>query len=151
MKKICLFLITFLPFLGFSQALNPVKWEGKFNALSNNEGEIILSCKIEKGWHIYSIKPTDAGPIPTSFNFSPGSNYELVGTVVESNAQEILDKAFDAKLWIIEEKGVFKQKIKLKNTKGFNTPIKLEFMVCNDMQCLPPKTVDLQIIVAANK
>lgn len=151
MKKITVFLIALLPFFGFSQALNPVKWQAGFTALPNNEGEITITAHIEKNWHIYSIKPTDAGPIPTSFVFTPGANFELMGKTEETNAHEILDKAFDAKLWIIDEKGVFKQKIKLKNAKGFNTIIKLEFMTCNDIQCLPPKTVDLSLNIPAKK
>lgn len=152
MKKLLLFFIAVLPILSFSQNLNPVKWEVKFTELSNNEGEIVLTAKIDKGWHVYSqnISP-DAGPIPTSFNYSPGSNFELVGKTLETNAKEIHDKAFDTKMLIFEEKAVFKQKMKLKNTKGFNSPIKLEFMTCNDLQCLPPKTVDLQLIVPAKK
>lgn len=151
MKKLVFLFIIFLPTFSFSQAHDPVKWEAKFNELPGTDGEIVINARIENGWHIYSIKPTDAGPIPTSFNFSPDSNYELIGKTEESNAHEILDKAFDAKLWIIEEKGTFKQKIKLKNQKGFSIPVKLEFMVCNDMQCLPPKTIELQIIVPAQK
>ncbi len=152
MKRLILFLFALIPFLGSSQTLNPVKWEVKFNELPNSEGEIIITAKIDKGWHIYSqnISP-DAGPIPTSFNFSPGSNFELIGKTIETNAKEIHDKAFDTKMLIFDDKAIFKQKIKLKNSSGFNSPLKLEFMTCNDMQCLPPKTVDLQIIVPAKK
>lgn len=151
MKKLNLLLILFIPFLGFAQTLNPVKWEAKFTQLTEITGEIVITAKIDKGWHIYSQRPTDVGPIPTSFVFAPGSNFELVGKTNESNAKEEYVKAFEAKVWIFDEKAVFTQNIKIKNTKGFNSTLKLEFMTCNDIQCLPPKTIDLQITVPAKK
>lgn len=152
MKKTLLFLSLLVPVLSFSQALNPVKWEATYSSLSANEGEIIITAKIEKGWHIYSqnIAP-DAGPIPTTFNYTPGTNFELNGKTTEGNAHEVFDKAFDTKLLIFDDKAEFKQKIKVKNTKGFSTIIKLEFMTCNDMQCLPPKTIELNLNIISKK
>lgn len=152
MKNFIVFCLSLFSFLSFGQNLNPVKWEAVYKSKNNNEGEIIITAKIEKGWHIYSqnISP-DAGPIPTSFIVSPGNNFELASKILETNPIEIHDKAFDAKLMIFEEKGIFTQKIKLKNIKGFNSIIKVEFMVCNDMQCLPPKTVDIAVNIPAVK
>ena len=74
--KILTFLTAFcLPLCFLAQSVNPVKWEVKYNDLTNKEGEIIITASIEKGWHTYSqnISP-DAGPVPTTVNFSPGSN-----------------------------------------------------------------------------
>lgn len=152
MKKIFILLSFFATFLGFSQAPSPVKWEASYLSINADEGEIIIVAKIDKGWHIYSqnIAP-DAGPIPTSFNYTPGTNFELVGKTIEGNAHEVFDKAFDTKLLIFDDKAEFKQKIKLKNSKGFTTDVKLEFMTCNDMQCLPPKTIELTVNIASKK
>ncbi|MBL7894735.1 MAG: sugar transporter [Bacteroidia bacterium] len=152
MKKIFILLSFFATFFGFSQAPSPVKWEASYLSINADEGEIIIVAKIDKGWHIYSqnIAP-DAGPIPTSFNYTPGTNFELVGKTVEGNAHEVFDKAFDTKLQIFDDKAEFKQKIKLKNSKGFTTLVKLEFMTCNDMQCLPPKTIELTVNIASKK
>ena len=36
-------------------------------------------------------------------------------------------------------------------TSSFQTPIKIEYMVCNDKQCLPPKTIDIMLVVPAKK
>lgn len=152
MKKILLILSFFVSFLGFSQAPNPVKWEASYSPINSDEGEIVIIAKIDKGWHIYSqnISP-DAGPIPTSFNYTPGANFEIVGKTIEGNAHEVFDKAFDTKLLIFDDKAEFKQKIKIKNSKGFVTIVKLEFMTCNDMQCLPPKTIELTVNIAPKK
>ena len=152
MKNWC-FLMTFLaPLYFFGQVMNPVKWEAKYNELPNGESEIIVTATIEKGWHTYSqnISP-DAGPVPTTVNFSPGSNYELVGKAIEDNVKEEFDKTFEMKIASFEGKAIIKQKVKRKNLKSFETPIKIEYMVCNDKQCLPPKTIDLTLSVTAKK
>lgn len=152
MKKLLFFFSLFASLFSFSQAPNPVKWEASYSSINSDEGEIIITAKIDKGWHIYSqnIAP-DAGPIPTTFNYTPGTNFELVGKTIEGNAHEVFDKAFDTKLLIFDDKAEFKQKIKLKNSKGFTTIVKLEFMTCNDMQCLPPKTIELLVNVTSKK
>lgn len=152
MKKLLFFFSLFASLFSFSQAPNPVKWEASYSSINADEGEIIITAKIDKGWHIYSqnIAP-DAGPIPTTFNYTTGTNFELVGKTIEGNAHEVFDKAFDTKLLIFDDKAEFKQKIKLKNSKGFTTIVKLEFMTCNDMQCLPPKTIELTVNIASKK
>jgi thiol:disulfide interchange protein DsbD len=152
MKKRVFLTLLLMPFYFFSQVQNPVKWEAKYTELPNGEGEIIVSAEIEKGWHTYSqnISP-DAGPVPTTVNFSPGSNYEMIGKSIEENVKEEFDKTFEMKIASFEHKAVIKQKMKRKNLKEFQTPIKIEYMVCNDKQCLPPKTIDLTLTVPAKK
>lgn len=148
--KSLIVLLSFLgPFLGFSQTLNPVKWQAQYSDLPNNEGEITVTATIDKNWHIYSQKATDAGPIPTSFVFSPAKDFQLIGKPVEENAKEEYVKAFEAKVFVFEGKAVFKQKIKRTNLKAFSSLVKLEYMTCNDMQCLPPKNVELSISATA--
>ena len=151
--KIKCFLISFLvPFYFLGQNMNPVKWEAKYIELANGESEIIVTATIEKGWHTYSqnISP-DAGPVPTTVSFSPGSNFEMIGKPIEENVKEEFDKTFEMKIASFEGKAIIKQKLKRKNLKSFESPIKIEYMVCNDKQCLPPKTIDLTLIVPAKK
>ena len=152
MKKTLFFPLFLVPFYFFGQGMNPVKWEAKYNELPNNEAEIIVIATIEKGWHTYSqnISP-DVGPVPTTVNFSPGSDYEMIGKSTEENVKEEFDKTFEMKIASFDGKAIIKQKLKRKNAKSFNTPIKIEYMVCNDKQCLPPKTVDLMLVVPAKK
>ena len=152
MKKQLFFSLFLVPFCFLGQVQNPVKWEAKYSELPNGEAEIIVTASIEKGWHTYSqnISP-DAGPVPTTVNFSPGSNYEMIGKSIEENVKEEFDKTFEMKIASFEGKAIIKQKLKRKNLKEFQTPIKIEYMVCNDKQCLPPKTVDLMLSVPAKK
>jgi thiol:disulfide interchange protein DsbD len=128
-----------------AQQKDPVSWTTSYKALSNGEGEISITGKIDKGWHIYSQRPTDAGPIPTSFTLVPSAAFERLGDAVEEGSQEEFDKAFDAKIFVFNERAVFRQKIKVKGKPGFVIPVKLEYMSCNDMMCLPPKVIELSV------
>jgi thiol:disulfide interchange protein DsbD len=142
------FLAAFLIFasgiFNFSKAQEPVKWSAVYKSISASEGEIIITANIEKGWHTYSQRPTKDGPISTSFTFTPSKDYELEGKTTESEAHEEFVKAFGTKIFIFSDKAEFKQKIKLKK-KGTTIPVKIEFMCCNDMMCLPPKNVELTV------
>jgi hypothetical protein len=131
----------------FSQALNPVTWQASYQAISKTEGEILITAHIEKDWHTYSQRETTDGPIPTSFSFTPSGKYQLLGKTEESEAHEEYVPAFEAKIFVFTGKAEFRQKIKHSGTAAFDLPFRLEFMSCNDMMCLPPKTIDLFVKV----
>lgn len=152
MRHLFLSLFLLVNLITFSQTqLNPVSWSVSYTDLPDNEGEIVFKAKIDPKWHIYSQRPTDAGPIPTSFSISPPAGIELLGHVQENDAHEEFVAAFDAKVFIFEKEAVFKQKIKRKTTAGATISAAVEYMTCNDRQCLPPKTVDLTVTVPAKK
>ncbi|MCW3076941.1 MAG: hypothetical protein JWO32_1550 [Bacteroidetes bacterium] len=146
MKNLILILSFVFAFTGLqSQTQNPVSWHATYKSISKTEGEIIITALIENGWHTYSQRDTKAGPIPTSFKFIPSKQYSLIGKTEESNAHEEYVKAFEAKILVFTAKAEFKQKIKL---TGKDIPVvnfKIEYMCCNDMMCLPPKTIDLSV------
>lgn len=148
MKTLFLSFFLTLNLVGFSQIpLNPVTWKATYIELPNNEGGITFTAIIEKKWHIYSQRLTDAGPIPTSFSVTPSKDYTVLGKVQEENAHEEYVKAFEAKVFVFEHQAIFKQKIKRTNKKAFIIKATLEFMTCNDSQCLPPKTVAFDIAI----
>jgi hypothetical protein len=148
MKNLFLVLFSLFTVFGISQnALKPVVWHVSYIEKSGTEGEIIFKAVIEKKWHIYSQRPTDVGPIPTSFTVTPNSNYELVGKVIEKDAHEEFVAAFDAKVFVFSGEAEFKQKVIRKNKKGFTVNTSLEFMTCNDVQCLPPTTLNFVVSI----
>jgi hypothetical protein len=139
--------IAFSFFKGISQTQNPVTWKAEYKSVSATEGEILVTATIEKGWHTYSQKATEAGPIPTSFKFTTSKQFTLIGKTEESNAHEEYVKAFEAKIFVFHDKAEFKQKIKRVDKNSFTIPFKIEFMSCNDAMCLPPKTIDISVSV----
>jgi len=128
-----------------AQVQNPVNWKAEYKKSSSTQGEIIITANIDMGWHTYSQRPTDAGPIPTSFTFTPSKSFTLIGKPEETEAHEEFVPAFEAKIFVFKEKAVFKQKVDVIDQTGALAQVKVEYMTCNDMMCLPPKTVELTV------
>jgi hypothetical protein len=146
MKKLFLLLGVCISLVSFSQEkAEPVVWKVSFIDRGNNEGEIIFAATIAEKHHIYSQKPTDAGPISTSFTVAPNAGYKTVDSVVEPAAHEAYEEVFGATVASFEKEAVFKQKITRKTNKAFVINTSVEYTCCNDRMCLPPQT--LQFIV----
>lgn len=149
MKKTVFFLTVLLACFvtNVTAQQNPVHWFASYKALSPTEGEIVITASIDKTWHTYSQRPTDDGPVPTSFTFSESKQFQLLGKTEESNAHEEFVAAFGAKIFVFTDKAEFRQKIKLTGKGGFPLNFKVEYMCCDDKMCLPPKTIDLSVKV----
>lgn len=150
MKKISLFFaFLFISVMSFAQILKPVKWSYSFESINEKEAYVVFTAKIEKGWHVYSLHIGDGGPVATSFTFNKSKDFELEGTPTESpKAISAYDKNFAMNISWHEHEAVFKQKIKL-NKPNVKVTGTLEYMVCNDRQCLPPEDIDFSVDVKA--
>ncbi|MFA4868744.1 MAG: protein-disulfide reductase DsbD domain-containing protein [Pedobacter sp.] len=129
-----------------SQILKPVKWSYAAKKTSKTEATLYFKATIDEGWHIYSQNMADGGPVKTSFTFASSKAYKPVGKTTEPKAIVKFEKSFDMNVSYFEKTAVFQQKVKL---TGANAIVKgtLEYMVCDDAQCLPPETVDFSISV----
>lgn len=122
-----------------AQMLDPVKWTFSYQKLTDSTANIILKARIDKSWHLYSQDIPDGGPVPTSFKFVKSKDYQIVGKVNEPKAIEEFDPNFEMKVKYFATQAEFKQKIKVLTDKPFVFKGSLEFMCCDDKQCLPPK------------
>lgn len=151
MKKIITAtLILLLSLTGFTQILKPVTWSYSYETINEKEGNLIFKAVIDDGWHVYSQFIAEGGPIPTSFSFNKNKDFDLLGKISETpKASSAYDNNFGMQISWHEHQVIFKQKIKLNKaeTKASGT---LEFMVCNDKQCLPPEEVEFAITVKSN-
>ncbi|MBP1617854.1 MAG: Protein-disulfide reductase [Bacteroidetes bacterium] len=137
-RKILVMLLLVTSVVCNAQIQNPVKWSFASRSTGVGEAELVLTATIENGWHLYSQFIAEGGPVPTSFKFEKSADYELVGKVKEtSTVIKAFEKAFNMDIAYFANKAVFVQKIKLKKSQ---VAVKgsVEFMVCNDEQCLPP-------------
>ena len=152
MKKVCLGLLVSLliPVLAFSQILDPVKWSFKVEQVKPDEATLLITAKADQGWHVYSQDIPKGGPIPTTFSFTKSKHFELVGNVQEPKAIEENDPNFDMILKFFADKVVFKQKIKVLSQKDFVVRGVVNFMCCDDKQCLPPNDVEFELTVKGN-
>lgn len=143
MKRIILFLALTVSLTAFSQISDPVKWATSVKKISATEYDLIATATISSKWHLYSQSVPKNGPIATKFVFASNANYLKKGNTKQEAGHTVNDPVFDMKITYFEKKASFTQRIKLKNTKKFKINATVEFMACNDTQCLPPSEVDL--------
>ncbi|WP_324288417.1 protein-disulfide reductase DsbD N-terminal domain-containing protein [Pedobacter sp. SL55] len=115
--------------------------------LTKKEAILYLKASIEPGWHLYSQKIKAGGPVATTFTFTPSKTYTKNGVVMEPKAIEKEEKVFNMTVGYFENSAIFQQKIKLVGKTPFTVKGKVEYMVCNDKQCLPPTEVEFNIPV----
>jgi thiol:disulfide interchange protein DsbD len=108
---------------------------------------IVITGTIDEGWHLYSQKtPANSGPIPVTVKINKKKGLKLIGKCEEKLVpQEIFDVNFDSKVYLFENSYLASQIIKLKNTNQIIGNV--QYMVCNDTQCLPPIEVPFEIII----
>ena len=138
------YLITFF-FLLFTSNVNSqnhVTWVFSFDSTYSN---IVVKGTIDKGWHLYSQKTQpNAGPIPVTVSFEKTKGLKLIGPYTEGLVpHEIFDENFDSQVYLFEDNYSAHQKIKLKSNVKLTGNI--NYMVCDDVQCLPPIDVPFSI------
>lgn len=148
MKKLSFILLSiFITAWVSAQSLNPVSWNFSSKKISDNVYEIQMTATIQQGWHLYSqTQPKDAIAQPTSFAFNKNPLIEIDGKVKEvGNLEKFKDKELDISANQYSNKVVFTQKVKLKGKAKTNVTGKLTYQTCDDVKCLPPKTLNLSI------
>lgn len=153
MKKVTILCSLFLLLIGFqsskAQILDPVEWDYMIENINGSEATLVFKATMEKGWHVYTQHITDPmGPIPTTFTFKESADYELIGKTSEEKGETVYDPNFEMELKYFSDVALFKQKIKLKNNKPFKITGELEYMACDEKQCLPPEFIEFEFAVS---
>ncbi|MBR6899805.1 MAG: thioredoxin family protein [Bacteroidales bacterium] len=144
MKRITIFILCLLATFGVAaQQLDPAKRSFSVKETSPNEAELIVTVKLDKGWHMYSQHTDANGPLPTVFEFTPSSDYQLVGKVAEPKPHEEMDPLFGCVVKSFEGAVVFRQKIKRLSDKDFTVKGLLSYQLCNDGSCIAPEDHDM--------
>lgn len=122
----------------FAQMSDPVKWTFTAKQTAGSDvAEIVVTATIDAGYHLYSQKPVENGPIPTEFTFDKSKDYELVGKPSEPKGVTHFQEEFGANVTYFDGKAVFVQKIKVLTEKDFTIKGSYSYMVCNDGACVP--------------
>ena len=147
MRKFSLLLLSImLVTLSFAQIKDPVDWTYSAKKINATTYELRLKAKIEDGWQLYSQNTPDGGPIPTTISFKKNTLATLSGPAKEVGKQEKrFEELFGVEVRQYSDKVEFVQLVKVK--AGVKTTVSgtVEFMTCNDKECLPPKTEHFSI------
>lgn len=147
MKRLILFLaVTTLALSAHSQILKPVTWSYAAKKTSSTEAVVYIKATIDDKWHLYSQTVKDGGPIKTTFTFPASKEYTLVGKTIEPKPVTRYEETFKMNVSFFEKSVVFQQKIKLSGATA-TVKGKVEFMTCDDKQCLPPEEIEFSIPV----
>ncbi len=144
MKRLVFLLLCLATTLGINaQQLDPAKRTFSVKETSPTEAELIVTVKLDNGWHMYSQHTDANGPLPTVFEFSPSSDYQLVGKVSEPKPHEEMDAMFGCIVKSYSGTVVFRQKIKRLSQKDFTVKGILSYQLCNDGSCIAPEDHDM--------
>lgn len=148
MQKITLFgLALMMGTLAMAQSNKEVQWNYTVKKISDKVYEVHMSATIGGGWHMYSQNGGD-GPVSTTFTFTknpllaPSGKVKEVGKMVTK-----FEEAFKSNVRYYEKMVDFVQTVQLKSKAKTSLAGKVEFMVCNDHECLPPTDVDFNVNV----
>ena len=130
-----------------AQVSNPVKWSHRAVKISDRTYELHLTASIDGNWHIYA-QDAGIGPPPTTISFKKNPLVSLEGKVREvGKLEKINEKEFNWVSKYYRKKVDFVQRIKVKSSVATVSTGTINFAVCDNKQCLPPKDVQFSINV----
>jgi hypothetical protein len=149
MKQFLSFLVVMLiTGVGFAQIKNPVHWSFTSKKINETTYEIILTAKLDQGWHIYSQTTPDGGPTATEISFTKNPVVTIEGSIKEAGKLEQKhEELFGVDVKQYSNKVEFIQTVKLKGKIKTSVNGAVEFMTCNDRECLPPKKEKFSIVL----
>ncbi len=140
-------LITMLLFTVMvnAQIDNPVIWSYSAKKVADKTYELHITATIGGNWHLYA-QDAGEGPEPTTISFTANPLISLEGNVKEVGKMEkSYDKNFGSVLKYYANKVDFVQTVKVKSSVSTVVKGNVNFMVCNDRKCLPPRDVPFSI------
>ena len=141
MKRISIFIIfVVLFFQGFSQGQKKVHFSTCTKIISETEAELIITAKMDNGWHLYSFNPGGDGTlIAPEITFTTNKDIQLVGKVKESGTLITKNDIKDfPEYHFFKKQVVYTQKISYKSKQSIKG--ELYYQTCDDAGCLPPET-----------
>lgn len=139
-------LLASLPVFVFAQ-VNPVSWKFQAKKTGDKTYEVEMKATIIPGWHLYSqSQPSDAIAIPTEFVLNPNPLFTLKGKVKEVGKMEkYTDKTLGTTAHQYSNTVSFVQVVELKAKVKTALTGTVEYQVCDDEKCLPPKKIPFTV------
>ncbi len=131
-----------------AQSSTQVKWTWSAKKIGDKTYEVHMTAAIGGDYHLYAQDAGGDGPIPTVFTFTKNPLLVTDGKVKEVGKMvKKFESAWSHDVNYYENTVDFVQVVKLKSNVKTSLSGKVEFMVCNDRQCLPPADVDIKVNV----
>jgi hypothetical protein len=145
-KTILLALVVLSGTIAIAQSSKQVNWVYSAKKVADRTYEIHMTATIGSDYHLYAQDAGGDGPIPTTFSFTKSPLLALDGAVKEKGQiVKKFESAWNHNVNYYEKTVDFVQVVKLKSNVKTTLAGKVEFMVCNDKECLPPADVDIKV------
>jgi len=138
---------------------NPITWSLTTSAQprSFKPGDkitVILTAKIEEGWHLYSPDQQPGGPIPTRIVVPADQPFKLAEPIDLPVPRTEIDPNFNLETQFYEDEATFSLPIVIAADAPAGKQevrVNVSFQTCNGEKCLPPKHLKLtaEISIAA--
>jgi hypothetical protein len=129
----------------FAQSNKQVTWKYTAKKVSAGVYEVHITATLNGNWHIYAQQAGE-GPLPTTFKFTKNPLLTLEGAVKEQGKlKKVHEEAFDSEVRYYENTVTFIQTVKVKGKAKTALTGTVEYMVCNDKECLPPAEVPFKV------
>jgi Disulphide bond corrector protein DsbC len=141
------FFISLISMAAAAQSGSKVKWTFSSKKIADKKYEVRLTATIQESWHLYSQNQSeDAIALPTTVKFTGNPLIVLNGKPKEvGKLYDQFDKATNSRSRFYSNKVEFVQTITLKSNVKTAIVGEVEFMVCDDKQCLPPDVTKFSI------
>jgi hypothetical protein len=128
-----------------AQSSTAVNWTYSAKKIADKTYEVHMTAAVDGNYHIYAQNAGD-GPLSTTFTFTKNPLLAADGKPREVGKMvKKFEEAFKSEVRYYEKTVDFVQVVKLKSNVKTNLTGKVEFMVCDDHQCLPPSDVDIKV------
>ena len=120
--------------------VKPVKAGARFT--------VKLAATIQEGWHIYSLKPLEDGPLPTRIWLAEGQAFQLAGPIKADEPQTLQDPTLHMDVELYEGAAGFSLPVKVATGAAPGAQslvVNAQSQSCNNSICLPPATVKVEI------
>nr|WP_294904270.1 protein-disulfide reductase DsbD domain-containing protein [uncultured Lacibacter sp.] len=132
--------LLFISLSLFAQSGSKVKWDYTVKKIADKKYEVRMTANIQPGWHLYSqTQSEDAIALPTTITFAKNPLLIVSGKPKEvGKLTDAFDKATQSRSRFYSNKVEFIQVVTVKSNVKTSVTGDVEFMVCDDKQCLPP-------------
>lgn len=156
MKRIATAVVTALIALlvqGIAYAApSHVEWSVRTENSAPDKGTVIVTAKIESGWHIYGLdiaNPTNEPGVPdaTSIEIEPQPGLKIVGpTTTDSQPVVHFDEFLNLNLPWLQGTVELRRDFELTDgAKGAKVKGYVKYMACNDNSCTPPAKYEFDL------
>lgn len=112
--------------------------------------EVVLEAAIADGWHLYSLKKLEGGPIPTTLTLPLDQPFLLSGPISASRPAAKFDETFGMEVETYSDSATFRLPVEVPKdapTGPALLTVNARFQACDGKQCLPPRTVKVELPV----